>query len=71
MISLGEMVASGLADITIFNVSNMFFNPGPEFPFGFSYILHAATSFEAGHYIYHPGSVAVNWSVDIYNNSSN
>ena len=64
-------MACSLADITISNVSDIFFYPGPEFPFCLSYILHAATSFETGHKIDYPGSAAVNRSVDIYNNSSN
>ena len=51
MRSLGEVLASGLADISILNVSDVFSNPGPEFPFCFTYVLHAATSFEASHYM--------------------
>ena len=70
MISLGEVLACGLADITIFDIPNMLFNPSPEFPFCFPHILHAATSFQAGHYIYHPGSTAVHGSINVYNNSS-
>lgn len=51
VISLGEVLASGLADIAILNISNMFLCPCPKFTFCFPHILHAATSLEAGYYI--------------------
>ena len=40
VVTLTEVLASGLADITIFNVSDVLFYSGPKFPFRRSYILH-------------------------------
>ena len=57
VISLGEVLSCGLADISILNISNMFLYPCPKFTFCFPHILHAATSLEAGHYIDHPGTL--------------
>ena len=71
VISLGEVLASGLADVTILNVSYMFLDPGPKFTLCLTYILHAATSLEAGHNINHPGGLAINWSINMHNNSCN
>ena len=35
VITLTEVLASGLADITVLNVSDVLFNSSPEFPFFF------------------------------------
>ena len=71
VISLGEVLASGLADVTVLNVSDVLLYPCPKFTFCFTHILHAATSLEAGHHINHPGGLAINWSININNNSCN
>ena len=71
MISLGEVLASGLADVTVLNISDVLLHPCPKFSFCFSDILHAATSLEAGHNINNPGGLAVNRSIDVHSYSSN
>ena len=71
VVTLTEVMASGLADITVLNVSNMFLHSCPKFPFCFPHILHLATSLETSHNIDHPGSAAVNRSVDVNYSSCN
>ena len=71
VISLGEVLASGLADVTILNISDVLLHPCPKYTFCFPDILHAATSLEAGYYIYNPGGLAVNRSIDVNSDSSN
>ena len=69
--SLAEVLASGLADITSLNIPDMFFHSSPKFPFCFTHILHIASSLETGYNIDHPGSTAVNRSIDVNNSSGN
>ena len=38
VVTLTEVMASGLADITVLNVSNMFLHSCPKFPFCFPHI---------------------------------
>ena len=68
--SLAEVLASGLADITSLNIPDVLLHSSPKFPFCFTYVLHLASSLETGYNIDHPGSAAVNRSVDVDNYSS-
>ena len=71
MVTLAEVLTSRLADVTVLNISDVLLNSGPEFPFCFPNILHLASSLETGHNIYNPGRTAVNWSINMNNDSSN
>ena len=69
--ALAEVLASGLAGVTILNIPDMFFHSSSKFPFCFAHILHIASSLETGYNIDHPGGTAVNRSIDVHSYSSN